>query len=83
MGVDPKWYIASNELAMMNSLKMKMALIMIFRTVKAAYPSPLNTYPSPGKNCHVGTSPMEMTCDTAGYCYEDLPSYTRNAISWW
>lgn len=27
IGLDPKWYIASNELAFMNSLKMKIAVI--------------------------------------------------------
>ena len=28
VGVDPKWYVAENELSMMNSLKMKMAVII-------------------------------------------------------
>lgn len=27
-GVDPKWYVASNELAVFNSLKMKLAVII-------------------------------------------------------
>jgi V-type H+-transporting ATPase subunit a len=28
LGLDPKWYIAKNELSFMNSLKMKMAVIV-------------------------------------------------------
>jgi V-type H+-transporting ATPase subunit a len=28
IGLDPKWYIATNELAFFNSLKMKMAVII-------------------------------------------------------
>lgn len=28
LGIDPKWYIADNELAFFNSLKMKMAVII-------------------------------------------------------
>jgi len=27
-GIDPKWYVASNELAVFNSLKMKLAVII-------------------------------------------------------
>jgi V-type H+-transporting ATPase subunit a len=28
LGLDPKWYVAKNELGFMNSLKMKMAVIV-------------------------------------------------------
>lgn len=28
IGIDPKWYVASNELNFFNSLKMKMAVII-------------------------------------------------------